>query len=136
MESEKGVAYEPTKPISTATKLRNSSKQCFFSIGTLVIVVIITFIIAMVLLMPENEDKMPKSAFKDDFLFDFTTMSDVNDWYEVSDTVLEGGKSKATLVLQKNRKFQRAIFFTLLNPQPNANCFAGIYYDRSFDFGD
>ena len=79
---------------------------------------------------------MPKSAFQNDFLFDFTTMSDVNDWYEVSDTVREVGKSKATLVLQKTRKFQRAIFFTLLNPQSNGACFAGVNFDGNFDLGN
>ena len=71
MKSEKGVTDDPNKPKSTATKLRNSSKQCFFSFGTLVIAVIIILIIAIVLLMPEDEDIMLKSAFKDDFLFDF-----------------------------------------------------------------
>ena len=40
---------------------------------------------------------LAQSTFEGDFLFDFTTMSDVKDWYEVSDTVREVGKSKATL---------------------------------------
>lgn len=69
-----------------------------------------------------------------EFLFDFTTMDNVDDWYEVSDTVREVGKSKAALVLQKTRQFRRAVFFALLNPQPNGACFAGMYKDGPFDF--
>merc|ERR1712156_794516 len=79
---------------------------------------------------------MPKSAFQNDFLFDFTTISDVNNWYEVSDTVREVGKSKATFVLQKTKKFQRSIFFVLLNPQPNGACFAGMNLDGNFDLSN
>ena len=45
----------------------------------------------------EKMSNLSKSTFENDFLFDFTTMSDVNDWYEVSDTVRSVGKSKATL---------------------------------------
>ena len=66
---------------------------------------------------------------ENNYLFDFTSLDHVDDWYEVSDTVREVGKSKATLVLQKTRMFQRAIFFALLNPQPNGACFAGMYHD-------
>ena len=50
--------------------------------------------------MIDGEEKMSnlsKSTFENDYLFDFTTISDVNDWYEVSDTVRSVGKSKATL---------------------------------------
>ena len=68
------------------------------------------------------------------YLFDFTTTESVDNWYEVSDTVRSVGKSKATLVLQKTREFQRGIFFVLLNPQPNGACFAGMNYDSPFDF--
>lgn len=59
-------------------------------------------------------------------LFDFTTLENLDDWHESSDTVREGGMSKANLVLQKTRVFQRAVFFTLLNPQPNGAGFAGM----------
>merc|ERR1712172_308144 len=62
-----------------------------------------------------------------------TFEKDVNDWYEVSDTVRSVGKSKATLVLQKTRQFQQGIFFVLLNPQPNGACFAGMNFDRNFN---
>jgi len=86
--------------------------------------------------MIDGEEKMSnlsKSTFENDYLFDFTTISDVNDWYEVSDTVRSVGKSKATLVLQKTRQFQQGIFFVLLNPQPNGACFAGMNFDGNFN---
>ncbi|XP_043476777.1 uncharacterized protein LOC122507877 isoform X2 [Leptopilina heterotoma] len=59
-------------------------------------------------------------------LFDFTTESNIDNWMEISDSVRTVGKSKATLVLQRTQVFQRAIFFTLLNPQPNGAGFAGV----------
>ena len=37
-------------------------------------------------------------------------------------------------VIQKTRKFQRAIFFVLLNPQTNGACFAGMNFNGKFDF--
>jgi len=67
-------------------------------------------------------------------LFDFTRAEcDVSGWIESSDTVREPGKSKAALVLQKARLFQRAVFFALLNPQPNGAGFAGVYHQTDFD---
>ncbi|XP_011161838.1 uncharacterized protein LOC105197239 isoform X2 [Solenopsis invicta] len=59
-------------------------------------------------------------------LFDFTDAQSVNDWREMSDTVRTVGKSKAVLTLQTSQLFQRAVFFTLLNPQPNGAGFAGV----------
>jgi len=59
-------------------------------------------------------------------LFDFTNVQSVDDWREMSDTVRTVGKSKAVLTLQTSQLFQRAIFFTLLNPQPNGAGFAGV----------
>lgn len=59
-------------------------------------------------------------------LFDFTTADDVNSWTEISDTVRTVGKSKAILTLQTTQIFQRAVFFTLLNPQSNGAGFAGV----------
>lgn len=53
-------------------------------------------------------------------------MDNLSDWIEQSDTVRTVGKSKAVIVLQKTQIFQRAVFFTLLNPQPNAAGFAGV----------
>ncbi|XP_044732342.1 uncharacterized protein LOC123295167 isoform X4 [Chrysoperla carnea] len=75
------------------------------------------------------EDRSTKHAT----LFDFTTVDNLNDWYEVSDSVREVGKSKGVMVLQKTRVFQRAIFFSLLNPQPNGACFAGVKTETMFD---
>lgn len=68
-------------------------------------------------------------------LFDFTSStSSVNDWVEISDTERDVGKSKGVLVEQKTQQFQRAVFFTLLNPQPNGAGFAGVAYRKqSFD---
>jgi len=69
-------------------------------------------------------------------IFNFTdpdkfTEEDLNRWFESSDTVRQQGMSKATLTLQKLNKEsigveQRAIFFALLNPQPNGAGFAGM----------
>ncbi|XP_043672444.1 uncharacterized protein LOC122631170 [Vespula pensylvanica] len=78
----------------------------------------VAFLMSLTFLQPANGRKMT--------LFDFTRMDNMNDWQEISDTVRTVGKSKATLVLQKTQVFQRAIFFTLLNPQPNGAGFAGV----------
>ncbi|XP_078049947.1 uncharacterized protein LOC144476695 [Augochlora pura] len=61
-----------------------------------------------------------------EILTDFTTIDNVNDWMEMSDTVRTVGMSKAVLTLQTTQVFQRAIFFTLLNPQINGAGFAGV----------
>lgn len=41
--------------------------------------------------------------------------------------------SKAVFVLQHTQVFQRAVFFSMLNPQPNGAGFAGVRTDVSFD---
>ena len=64
--------------------------------------------------MIDGEEKMSnlsKSTFENDYLFDFTTMSDVNDWYEVSDTVRSVGKSKATLGIFSYKEQSNALLF-------------------------
>ncbi len=68
-------------------------------------------------------------------VFDFTnSTSSVDDWIEISDTERDVGKSKGVFVQQKTEQFQRAIFFSLLNPQPNGAAFAGVAYRKnSFD---
>jgi len=66
-------------------------------------------------------------------LFDFTTVENLDDWEESSDTVREVGMSKSSFVLQKTQKYQRAIFFALLNPQENGACFAGFRSETDFD---
>ena len=69
-----------------------------------------------------------------DFLFDFTAMDNLDDWYETSDVIREPGKSKSSFVLQKTQLFQRAVFFALLNPQPDGSGFAGVDVNITADF--
>lgn len=57
----------------------------------------------------------------------------MDDWTETSDTVRTVGKSKAILTLQISQLFQRAVLFTLLNPQPNGAGFAGVRKPTNFD---
>lgn len=81
--------------------------------------------------IPENKDDGL-------MLWDFTTSPapDLSEWREQSDVVREPGKSKAVLVIQKSRLFQRAVFFTMLNPQPNGAGFAGYRTTaRTLDLG-
>ncbi|XP_014473532.1 PREDICTED: uncharacterized protein LOC106743833 isoform X2 [Dinoponera quadriceps] len=66
-------------------------------------------------------------------LFDFTSAQNVDDWREMSDTVRTVGKSKAVLTLQTSQLFQRAVFFTLLNPQANGAGFAGVRTPTNLD---
>ena len=67
-------------------------------------------------------------------LFNFTTPgADLKGWTESSDTVRQQGMSKATFVLQKAALFQRAVFFALLNPQPNGAGFAGVRHSVQFN---
>ncbi|XP_008202166.1 uncharacterized protein LOC103315391 isoform X2 [Nasonia vitripennis] len=66
-------------------------------------------------------------------VLDFTKLDNLNGWMESSDTVRRVGMSKATLTLQKTQVFQRAVFFTLLNAQPNGAGFAGMRIPVSWD---
>ncbi|XP_054284306.1 uncharacterized protein LOC129001132 isoform X2 [Macrosteles quadrilineatus] len=66
-------------------------------------------------------------------LFDFTKLDNLHGWSEMSDVVREVGMSKAVLVLQKTQRFQRGVFFTMLNPQPNGAGFAGFRTDTEFN---
>ena len=56
-------------------------------------------------------------------------------WTEVSDTARSVGRSKGALVLQKTKVYQRAVFFAVLNPQPNGACFVGFKTPVDFDAG-
>ncbi|XP_028176842.1 uncharacterized protein LOC114364753 isoform X2 [Ostrinia furnacalis] len=67
------------------------------------------------------------------YLYDFTKTDGVDMWVEQSDTVRDVGMSKAVLVIHQNIGFRRAIFFALLNPQPNGAGFAGIRVLRRYD---
>lgn len=70
-------------------------------------------------------------------LFDFTSdNASVSGWVEQSDVVREPGMSKATLVIQKSKLFKRAVFFTLLNPQPNGAGFAGMKISVQWDLSN
>ncbi|XP_043503480.1 uncharacterized protein LOC122525016 [Polistes fuscatus] len=89
---------------------------------------VVAFFMGLTFLQPANGRKMT--------LFDFTRMDNVDDWQEISDTVRTVGKSKATLVLQKTQIFQRAVFFTLLNPQPNGAGFAGVRTPTNLNLKD
>ncbi|CAG0879500.1 unnamed protein product [Darwinula stevensoni] len=71
----------------------------------------------------------------DAYIEDFTTATNLN-WIESSDTVRKVGMSKAVLVLQQTQVYQRAIFFTLLIPQPNGACFAGVYKPVNLDLSE
>ncbi|KAK7072853.1 hypothetical protein SK128_007831 [Halocaridina rubra] len=52
-------------------------------------------------------------------------MASLDNWKESSDTVRTPGMSKGAFVIQKSRLFQRAVFFSMLNPQPNGAGFVG-----------
>ncbi|KAF2358211.1 NADH:ubiquinone oxidoreductase intermediate-associated protein 30 [Trinorchestia longiramus] len=69
-------------------------------------------------------------------LYDFRTIANVDDWIESSDTVRRPGMSKAVFTLQKTREFQRGVFFSLLNPQPNGAGFAGVANKKNWDLVD
>ncbi len=74
------------------------------------------------------------SSLQDAILFDFTSNdADVSGWIESSDTVRKPGMSKAVIAIQKTQLFQRAVFFALLNPQPNGAGFAGVRHPVRFD---
>ncbi|XP_050690494.1 uncharacterized protein LOC126982479 isoform X2 [Eriocheir sinensis] len=68
-------------------------------------------------------------------MYDFRTLASVSDWVESSDTVREPGMSKGAFVLQKTKLFQRAVMFSMLNPQPNGAGFVGFYTDDHWDLG-
>ncbi|XP_050360961.1 uncharacterized protein LOC126780478 isoform X1 [Nymphalis io] len=85
------------------------------------------------LLINSNLDQCSISSANEKYLFDFTKTDDVDGWQEQSDTVRSVGMSKAAFVIHKNSEFRRAIFFALLNPQPNGAGFAGIRALGSYD---
>ncbi|TNN10747.1 hypothetical protein EWB00_005144 [Schistosoma japonicum] len=63
-------------------------------------------------------------------IFNFTDPNTTafDEWFEVSDTAREEGRSIATLIPLIAQKYQSGIFFYLLSPQPDGSCFAGIDY--------
>ena len=69
-------------------------------------------------------------------LFDFTLGTSINNFKEVSDaTAREAGLSKASLVFVNATSDPRSVFFTLLVPQPDGACFAGVEDAASFQAG-
>ena len=67
-------------------------------------------------------------------LFNFTTLSSLAGWTESSDgTAREAGMSTGAFKLQRTALFQRAVLFSLLNPQPSGAGFVGYYQDGHWD---
>lgn len=91
--------------------------------GSIFLSFLVTSAIGSIINASRGSVKMEKPT---QIIFDFTKLDNVDDWIEQSDPVREVGMSKAVLSLQKTRIFQRAIFFALLNPQPNGAGFAGV----------
>ena len=59
-------------------------------------------------------------------LFDFAAPdASVDDWVEVSDTARSAGLSKGSIDIIHSTADPRAVFFSLLVPQPDSACFAG-----------
>jgi len=71
-------------------------------------------------------------------LFDFNKYSEVSDWIEISDTTRSVGKSKAVMTIVESETVRRAVFFALLNPQPDGACFAGMrkFYNTPQDWSE
>jgi len=81
--------------------------------------------------------KMTKDKSAEKILFDFTdpTLFDEEQaasWWESSDTVRSAGMSKAVFSLQQSVRFQRAVLFAVINPQPNGAGFAGVKSNITF----
>lgn len=66
-------------------------------------------------------------------MYDFRTLPNLSNWVESSDTVREPGMSKGAFVLQKTRLFQRAVMFSMINPQPNGAGFVGFNSQDTWD---
>ncbi|KAL4704068.1 hypothetical protein ACJJTC_001990 [Scirpophaga incertulas] len=96
-----------------------------FSLKSKISVIISFFIIAV--------KCSGESTYPEKYIFNFNNNDGVDTWQEQSDTVRNVGMSKAVLVLHQNIGFQRAILFTLLNPQPNGAGFAGVRAIRKYN---
>ncbi|TRY77210.1 hypothetical protein TCAL_12559 [Tigriopus californicus] len=84
-------------------------------------------------LLTSSSELTNEMVVKDMSDFDFGQIDNLDGWFESSDTVREPGKSKASFVLQKTQVFQRAIFFSVLNPQENGAGFAGYRVGTDLD---
>jgi len=81
--------------------------------------------------------KMTKEGSLEKMLFDFTDPAlfgeeQAASWWESSDTVRSAGMSKAVFSLQRSVRFQRAVLFAMINPQPNGAGFAGVKSNVNF----
>jgi len=81
--------------------------------------------------------KMTKEESLEKMLFDFTDPALFGEeqadlWWESSDTVRSAGMSKAVFSLQRSVRFQRALLFAVINPQPNGAGFAGTKTNITF----
>merc|ERR1712071_367946 len=134
MGSVRGLSCHSVATFSKLDNMNKLSNRLFLNIAGIFVGTLATF--QTVSCVVEPTDHMhhvvarvagQEAPSSDVSLFDFTTPgADVGGWIESSDTVRVPGKSKALMVLQKARLFQRAVFFALLNPQPNGAGFAGI----------
>ncbi|VDP22829.1 unnamed protein product [Schistosoma margrebowiei] len=77
---------------------------------------------AITLMQPSDSDNLTLLNFTD------PETSLFEDWIEVSDTFRVEGRSKAVLVPHTAYNYQSAVFFYLLNPQPDGSGFAGVDY--------
>jgi len=81
--------------------------------------------------------KMTKDESLEKMVFDFTDAAlfgeeQAASWWESSDTVRSAGMSKAVFSLQRSVRFQRALLFAIINPQPNGAGFAGMKSNITF----
>merc|ERR1712032_1307451 len=81
--------------------------------------------------------KMTKEGSLEKMLSDFTDPAlfgeeQAASWWESSDTVRSAGMSKAVFSLQRSVRFQRAVLFAMINPQPNGAGFAGVKSNVNF----
>lgn len=77
-------------------------------------------------------------VFSYQVLFDFTANSTVDTFYESSDTARNVGMSKGSISLIQSEEVRRAVFFSLLNPQPDSACFAGVQtkFDEALNWSE
>lgn len=73
------------------------------------------------------------SGLASKMMYDFRILDSLSNWVESSDTVREPGMSKGAFVLQKTKLFQRAVMFSMLNPQPNGAGFVGFNTHDAWD---
>ncbi|CAH8527366.1 unnamed protein product [Schistosoma margrebowiei] len=100
---------------------------------SVIVVIFITLLLNTCKAMKENSFKTTITRRRDLAnltLFNFTDYNTnaFENWIEVSDATVIGGRSKATLVRLKGHNYQSAIFFYLLTPRENESSFAGVHW--------